>query len=157
MPYVKYYLNSHNKQINLALFLVLLYTEIKYSAKISQVLEARFKFRLSDFLPFAFYISQIICTQSTSFERQGVFLHCADKEGETERGTVVSLSFVQGISTTNSNLLLMSHFKSPGFFGHNSQHVGFQFPNQGWNPCPLQWKPGVITTGLPWKSQSRML
>ena len=26
------------------------------------------------------------------------------------------------------------------------------FPNQGWNLCPLQWKPRVLTTGSPGKS-----
>ena len=28
----------------------------------------------------------------------------------------------------------------------------WQFPNQGSNPCPLQWKCGVLTTGPPGKS-----
>ena len=32
-------------------------------------------------------------------------------------------------------------------------HAGSYFPNQGWNPCFLQWKHGVLTTGLPGKSQ----
>ena len=27
--------------------------------------------------------------------------------------------------------------------------VGFDFPNQGLNPCPLKWKRGVLTTGSP--------
>ena len=31
---------------------------------------------------------------------------------------------------------------------------GSQFPDQEWNPCPLQWKRGVLTTGPPGKSLS---
>ena len=31
-------------------------------------------------------------------------------------------------------------------------HARFQFPNQGLNPCPLHWEPGVVTTGPPRKS-----
>ena len=27
--------------------------------------------------------------------------------------------------------------------------------DQGWNPCPLQWKHGVLTTGLPGKFLER--
>ena len=30
------------------------------------------------------------------------------------------------------------------------------FPNQGWNPCPLQWKCRVLTTGPPGKSSLRV-
>ena len=37
-------------------------------------------------------------------------------------------------------------------FDRTAQHVGSQFPNQGSNPCPLQWKHGVLTTGPPGKS-----
>ena len=33
-------------------------------------------------------------------------------------------------------------------------HVGPSFPNQGLNPCPLQWKFGLLTTGPPGKSLS---
>ena len=33
------------------------------------------------------------------------------------------------------------------FSGHNSQHLGFQFLNQGLNLGPLQWKHTVLTTG----------
>ena len=29
---------------------------------------------------------------------------------------------------------------------------GILVPDQGWNPCPLQWKCGVLTTGLPGNS-----
>ena len=29
------------------------------------------------------------------------------------------------------------------------QHVGSSFPDQGPNPCSLQWKRGVLTTGPP--------
>ena len=37
-------------------------------------------------------------------------------------------------------------------FGHTTWHAGSQFPDQGSNPRPLQWKRGVLTTGLPGKS-----
>ena len=33
----------------------------------------------------------------------------------------------------------------------------FQFPSQGIEPCPLQWKCGVLTTGLPEKSQEEFV
>ena len=36
------------------------------------------------------------------------------------------------------------------------QHVGSQFPNQGSNLCPLQWKRGVLTTGPPGKSSAAL-
>ena len=37
-------------------------------------------------------------------------------------------------------------------FGHATQLIGSQFPNQGWKLHPLHWKGRVLTTGLPWKS-----
>ena len=52
--------------------------------------------------------------------------------------------------------LLPINYKNNSFFflilGHTAQHVGSQFPNQGSNPCSLQWKRGVLTTGPPGKS-----
>lgn len=36
-------------------------------------------------------------------------------------------------------------------FGHAEQHVGSQFPHQGTNPSPPNWKHGVIITGPPGK------
>ena len=38
------------------------------------------------------------------------------------------------------------------FFGHAMQHMGSQFPDQGSNPCLLQWKLRVLTNGPPGKS-----
>ena len=35
------------------------------------------------------------------------------------------------------------------FFDSTMQLVGSQFPNQGSNPCPVQWKCGVLTTEPP--------
>ena len=32
------------------------------------------------------------------------------------------------------------------------RHVGFWFPDQGWNLHPLQWKCRVLTTGPPGNS-----
>ena len=37
-------------------------------------------------------------------------------------------------------------------FGHAARHMGFQFPNQGWNPRLLHEQHGVLTPGLPGKS-----
>ena len=31
-------------------------------------------------------------------------------------------------------------------FGRATRHEGSQFPDQGSNPCPMQWKLGVLTT-----------
>ena len=39
-------------------------------------------------------------------------------------------------------------------FGCIVRHMGSQFPNQGSNPHPLQWKHRVSTTGPPGKSQN---
>lgn len=37
------------------------------------------------------------------------------------------------------------------FFCHNTGHVGSSFPDQGLNPCPLQWMHRVLTTAQPGK------
>ena len=37
------------------------------------------------------------------------------------------------------------------------QHAGIQFPNQGSNWNPLQWKWGVLTTGPPGKPYPQIL
>uniref|UniRef100_G3X6C9 LanC-like protein 3 n=1 Tax=Bos taurus TaxID=9913 RepID=G3X6C9_BOVIN len=39
-------------------------------------------------------------------------------------------------------------------FSHFVFDVGSSFPNQGWNPCPLQWKQGVLTAGPKGSAQS---
>ena len=39
------------------------------------------------------------------------------------------------------------------FFGHISRISRCYFLNQGLNLCPLQWKPRVLSTGLPGKPQ----
>ena len=36
--------------------------------------------------------------------------------------------------------------------GRTAWHVGSYFPDQAWNPCPLQWKCKVLTAGLPGNS-----
>ena len=41
-------------------------------------------------------------------------------------------------------------------FRHTERHVGSYFPDQGKNLCPLQWKYGILTTGLPQKSLMRI-
>ena len=35
--------------------------------------------------------------------------------------------------------------------------MGSQFPNQRLNPCPLQWKRGVLTSEVPGKSQYTLI
>ena len=51
-----------------------------------------------------------------------------------------------------------THFPKVFFFGggHAMWHARSSFPNQGSNPnpCPLQWKHRVLTTGSPGKSLS---
>ena len=42
-------------------------------------------------------------------------------------------------------------------FGYTIQHVGFYFPKQRSNPCPLYWKRGILTTGLSEKSPISVL
>ena len=39
------------------------------------------------------------------------------------------------------------------FFGCAWWHAGSYFPDQGSNPCPLQWKRSVLTIGPQGKSQ----
>ena len=43
------------------------------------------------------------------------------------------------------------------FFGHTSQHMGSWFPNQGWNPCSLPCKHGILTTGPSGNSLTEVL
>ena len=38
------------------------------------------------------------------------------------------------------------------YIGYAAQLVGFQFPDQGSNPCPQHWKHRVLTSGLPGNS-----
>ena len=48
--------------------------------------------------------------------------------------------------------VFLFHFFFFSPLGHSAQHVGSQFPKQGLNPGPLQWKHGVLITGPPGKS-----
>ena len=41
------------------------------------------------------------------------------------------------------------HFFFKQFFFLAAWHIGSKFPDQGSNLCPLQWKCGALTTGLP--------
>ena len=45
------------------------------------------------------------------------------------------------------SLLLLFKKISLLFFCHTTQHNGSQLPNQGLNPCPLQQKYRILTTG----------
>lgn len=96
----------------MALLLVPFSGEIKYFTRIMQLVSAggRTQNSVSDLLPFAFHISQITCIGFTHLGRQGVVLCFVDKESEIERGHVISLSFVQGISVVNSNPLHIEPF-----------------------------------------------
>ena len=40
------------------------------------------------------------------------------------------------------------------FFGYTMRHAGSYLPDRGSNLCPLQWKPGVLTTGPPGQTQN---
>ena len=40
------------------------------------------------------------------------------------------------------------YFRGFFFFGHSMWHAGSQIPDQGLNPCSLQWKCRVLPTGL---------
>jgi len=43
------------------------------------------------------------------------------------------------------------------YFGHTVHSARSWFPDWGWNPSPLQWEHGVLTTGLPGKSLLSLL
>ena len=43
-------------------------------------------------------------------------------------------------------------FKFYYIFGHTVWHAWSYFPDQGSNPCPLQWTCRILTTGLPGNS-----
>ena len=49
------------------------------------------------------------------------------------------------------------HYFLSHFFGCTIWHSRSQFPNQGWNLCPLYGKHGVSTTGPPGKSLLSLL
>ena len=38
------------------------------------------------------------------------------------------------------------------YFGRAQRHAGSQLPDQGSKPRPMQWKHGVLSNGLSWKS-----
>ena len=43
------------------------------------------------------------------------------------------------------------------FFFSPAQHVGSESPDQGLNPCPLQWKSRILTMGQPGKSVQTLI
>ena len=65
----------------------------------------------------------------------------------------VSPALAGRFSTTAPPGKPMKYFFRIGFFfflfGCAVQHAGSQFPDQGSNPCPLQWKHRVLTIGPP--------
>ena len=62
------------------------------------------------------------------------------------------LNDAHGNTSKSFSLLWFNFLAAP-----HEQFVGFLFPNQGSNPCPLQWKCGVLTTVLPEKSLIQFL
>ena len=91
--------------------------------------------------------------------------------GRKESDTTEGLHFTSLLSRdgdTQHNLLLWTKkepssklsqgtpAKSPFFFWPLCTACTTWFPNQGSNPCPLQWKHRVLTTGPPgkWPGQS---
>ena len=55
--------------------------------------------------------------------------------------------------SSDTHFIHRVHYLSLFFFGLTMWHTGSQFPSQGSNPCPVQWKRGVLTTVPPEKSQ----
>ena len=74
------------------------------------------------------------------------------KDKHISKGTAIN----SGASPEGS-FMLLSDLTFFFFFGYAAWHVGSQFSHQGLNPHPLQWKCGVLTTGLPGKSWSHLL
>ena len=67
------------------------------------------------------------------------------------------LAFGAGLCVSSKRAGITRVFLLLFFFGHASRHAGSSFSSssdKGWNPGPLQWKCGVLTTGLPEKSSS---
>ena len=61
-------------------------------------------------------------------------------------------SFYIPVTSPLSNIWLKYFLQFFFFFHCTTWHVGSQFPDQGLNPWPLQWKHGVVTTGALGKS-----
>ena len=66
---------------------------------------------------------------------------------------------LNGLFDKNGILVIFSNYFF-FFSGCTFQSVGSLFPDQGSNPCPLQWKHSVLTTGpldtgpVPWSFSS---
>ena len=75
-----------------------------------------------------------------------------EKDKYISKGTAIN----SGASPEGS-FMLFSDLTFFFFFCYAAWHVGSQFSHQGLNPHPLQWKCGVLTTGLPGKSWSHLL
>ena len=50
------------------------------------------------------------------------------------------------------HLIYFTYLFFYNFLGHLKRHMGSYFPDQGWNPGPLQWTGRVLTTGQLGKS-----
>ena len=84
--------------------------------------------------------------------------HCSglSRRGAQAPGTRASVVVTRGLSSCG--LRALEH--RPNSCGSRAQLLcGMRdlVPNQGSNPCPLQWKCGVLTTGPPRKSQMSTL
>ena len=60
----------------------------------------------------------------------------------------MDLQSVEGLKNKDWSLLEKKEFYFI-YFGLTMWHAGYLFPNQGSNSCLLQWKYGVLNTGLP--------
>ena len=92
--------------------------------------------------PFSSRSSQPRDQTQVSLIAGGFFTSWATREAPTWHG----YPLFQWLNPGGRELLLLGFL---GFVvGHATmQHIRCYFPNQGSNPCPLQWKCGVSTTG----------
>ena len=86
-------------------------------------------------------------------EAPGVFHSC---QGQSHSECSCSHVVVMSSSSDQQTSILHSFlgWAAMNLFILVTQHVGSCFPDQGMNPCPLQWTYGVLSTGPPEKSQS---
>ena len=69
---------------------------------------------------------------------------------------LISIALKLTVGKLNKIWELACHALSFGhsLFSHFVFAVRSSFPNRGWNPCPLQWKQGILTTGPKESAQS---
>ena len=94
-------------------------------------------------------VCSILCSPCTP----GVFHSC---QGQSHSECSCSHVVVMSSSSDQQTSILHSFlgWAAMNLFILVTQHAGSCFPDQGMNPCPLQWTYGVLSTGPPEKSQS---